>query len=1135
MTKIYNTGPYYDDFDETKGFHQVMFKPGYAVQSRELTQMQTILRKQIERFGNHIFQNGQVVIPGNSFADLNVDYVQIESLFDGGVVDPTLFDGRVIVGTASGVRAQIRRFITAQTETPITFYISYVSGGVVQGQPSGVLKFIPGEDIYIETASVVRARVRTNGIGTGAMAFVNQGVYYINGAFAYVPKQSIVIDAFGNKPNCHVLLEVSESLVDETIDETLLDPAQGSYNYAAPGADRVRLKLSLVAVALGSTLPEGSIELMRYSNGELQLHSTKPKYQELEKSLAQRTYDESGNYIVSGLELQTRAHSDPDKMVYEIGAGRAYVQGFLVENQYKKQLVVDRARTPQSIKSTAVDMRPTFGQYMFVQNIRGGFGIKKHETVSIWESSNTTELTALQIGTAKIYGVDYYTGDPLSTNAIYKVWLYDIQYTGDFTSDDAGGIRSTSGSASICHQFSTPGTVGQFSIDQIITSGTGVATVQYWDFAAALLYAHRHTRVSPLPRRGETITAPGGASARITLRTSVFGEGVSSLIFNLPKQYAKSLKKDGLFDLDYTVQTELSISTNGSGSGSATIAAGTFDPIEVGTFQAFQPTGVISQNLFQLPTPTLLQITGGPASSTVKVYCNVSKNNIAPRIKTRTTKTLNLVQSTGDIQLPHTDVIRLVQIVDTVGDITNRYTLDNGQRDYIYLRGVCLLAPGQQNPTGAVTVTYEHYEHGASGDFFCVDSYENDASFIENMPMYISSGGYSYNMSQCIDFRPSVGVDNTLVGADSRQNDIIQTATSFICDLSYYVGRVDAVSLSATGDLSATVGLPAEIPYASSVGLEKFQIFAVRVPPYTRTPDSCLVERIGTKRSTMRDIEAIGKRIDRLENYVTITQGEQDVLNYEIIDAKTGLNRFKTGYLVEQFQNPFNSARTTQQQWGAQFFSDLMTANLQMMKIPLAIHSTKNVYLSNGVFIKNYAETPLIKQPLSSRVTNLNPFLVISWVGNLQITPRDDVWVDVRQEPDIFETKTETIDIVVPAPQPPPTPPSPPWEPGPVDPIPPAPGPTPPVIPPPLEPTDGGPGHPPWPLPPVTEQPTFTPVPTPPPPEPPPPVVIPEPAGYWVAYYEDPWNGTATILAAASEPYTIDGSTGNDRWLYVPG
>ena len=35
--------PYYDDFDEDKNFKRILFRPGYAVQARELTQLQTIL------------------------------------------------------------------------------------------------------------------------------------------------------------------------------------------------------------------------------------------------------------------------------------------------------------------------------------------------------------------------------------------------------------------------------------------------------------------------------------------------------------------------------------------------------------------------------------------------------------------------------------------------------------------------------------------------------------------------------------------------------------------------------------------------------------------------------------------------------------------------------------------------------------------------------------------------------------------------------------------------------------------------------------------------------------------------------------------------------------------------------------
>lgn len=60
-----NINPYYDDFDASKNFLKVLFKPGYPVQTRELTTLQSILQNQVENFGTHIFKEGSVVIPGN--------------------------------------------------------------------------------------------------------------------------------------------------------------------------------------------------------------------------------------------------------------------------------------------------------------------------------------------------------------------------------------------------------------------------------------------------------------------------------------------------------------------------------------------------------------------------------------------------------------------------------------------------------------------------------------------------------------------------------------------------------------------------------------------------------------------------------------------------------------------------------------------------------------------------------------------------------------------------------------------------------------------------------------------------------------------------------------------------------------
>ena len=79
MATNFNVNPYYDDYDSSKNFHRVLFRPAYSVQARELTQLQTILQNQITKFGNHIFQNGSMVIPGDINFDLKYDYIKVNS------------------------------------------------------------------------------------------------------------------------------------------------------------------------------------------------------------------------------------------------------------------------------------------------------------------------------------------------------------------------------------------------------------------------------------------------------------------------------------------------------------------------------------------------------------------------------------------------------------------------------------------------------------------------------------------------------------------------------------------------------------------------------------------------------------------------------------------------------------------------------------------------------------------------------------------------------------------------------------------------------------------------------------------------------------------------------------------------
>ena len=293
MTKNLNINPYYDNFDEAKNYHQILFRPGYSVQARELTQIQSILKNQIAKFGNHVFKHGSVVIPGNTHSDQYASYIKISGLL-GETLSLSTFNNQVIVGETSGVRAIVKHSVERDSSDPYVFYLAYISGG-----SNGNITFNLGETVHLELDTSKRVSISSDpdGIGFGTLAHINAGVYYVNETFVHVDRQTTVVDKFSSNPSARVMLRIDESFVGALEDETLLDPAQGSYNYAAPGADRLKITLTLITVPLDAIESDDYIELMRFREGVLEEHSRYPKYNELEKSLARRTYDESGAYL----------------------------------------------------------------------------------------------------------------------------------------------------------------------------------------------------------------------------------------------------------------------------------------------------------------------------------------------------------------------------------------------------------------------------------------------------------------------------------------------------------------------------------------------------------------------------------------------------------------------------------------------------------------------------------------------------------------------------------------------------------------------------------------------------------------------------------------------------------------------
>ena len=124
MSLNFDTYPYYDDFDPGKNFHRILFKPGYAVQARELTQSQTILQNQISEFASAIYSQNTPVSGGQVTTNLSCYYLKLNPTFNGTAVTAANFANQVIFNSETGT---ILARVIATVET--------TSSGTTVGDP----------------------------------------------------------------------------------------------------------------------------------------------------------------------------------------------------------------------------------------------------------------------------------------------------------------------------------------------------------------------------------------------------------------------------------------------------------------------------------------------------------------------------------------------------------------------------------------------------------------------------------------------------------------------------------------------------------------------------------------------------------------------------------------------------------------------------------------------------------------------------------------------------------------------------------------------------------------------------------------------------------------------------------------
>ena len=478
-----NISPYFDDFDKDDNFYRVLFKPGFPVQARELTTLQSMLQNQIESFGSHIFKEGSMVIPGNINYDgeytcikVNSDHLGIDII---NYADKLV--GKRLRGQASGVVASVDKYENiSPTEgiTDFTLFVRYHQAGTSEE----VATFSDGEVLITEESftygntninagDTVASVVSENSSAIGSNVSIGNGVYFIRGTFVDVSEDKVILDPYSNTPSYRVGLSISEEIITAKDDSGLYDNAKGFSNYAAPGADRLKISTTLTKKLLTDFDDKNFVELLRIENGEIKKLQNTSVYSIIKDYFAKRTYEESGDYSLGNFGVQIaeslndRLSNDgvyfdgqvtdqlntpsEDLLAVKVSPGKAYVRGFDIETVSTTVLDVEKPRDTRTVTDALVPFE--FGT-LFKVNFAAGLpfiGINNNSnTVELHNRRKTTQFaTAIptnstKIGEARIYAYNL-SDAPYSNNASeFDLYLFDVQtYTEIVVNEDLNSTQ----------------------------------------------------------------------------------------------------------------------------------------------------------------------------------------------------------------------------------------------------------------------------------------------------------------------------------------------------------------------------------------------------------------------------------------------------------------------------------------------------------------------------------------------------------------------------------------------------------------------------------------------------------------------------------------------------------------------
>ncbi len=939
---------YRDFYDAEDGYHRVLFNSGRALQARELIESQTIIQEEIARFGRNIFKEGALVNPGGATVDNTLEYIRLDpvSILGPDLLGKTLTNGTLV---DKGIEVKVLEVVESTTSgDPATLYVQYTDTSVVVD--TTVAPRISSLDTLIALDGSVTSSITViddsadpiPAAGRSTKAYFAAGDFFVQNHFVYMEGGSSFIDKYSALPTTDIGFRIEENIITEGEDESLFDNQGEVPNQTAPGAHRYQIKL-VPTTRDQVEVEENFVFVARVVDGVITREvSTFDAYNRINDLLAQRTKEESGNYVVEKFKAIFE-EKDATNLNLDVTEGIAYVDGYRLEIG-TTDINVPKAR--DLITKTNEPVPAAYGNYVYIdESLTEGFG--RFDTFGHQRLKNSAGNF---IGYCNVRGVQR---DAVGT----RLYIFNIRM--DPIPPGGSGYYSFS------------------DVDVMVDNipGSGQPEIKLVD--SVIHEASNNNLLFPLPRTTPSIDpiTANYTIQRYTRQTAdVSGE----------------ISLSGVETSQWVIcETEgpvLSISPDISGTYTGLTSGQEYDIAYYVDLSNVQPrtkqiaTGVKTQTIPTVDWQARPVFTGevdGIVLQSVKFRDDVTTDWADAEDITH-----QFYLDGGQRDNFYDQIVAYVKsgyVIPHGGDseIQVTYTYYDHQDDGVFFTASSYVddtyesIPDYTTATGQVISMRDVLDFRPSRAFTYLGEFDVRAELPQNA---------------------SAITINTIQYYLPRIDILVANATDSRGDIGF-------------GELQVIQGESNVIPREPEIPTGSMALYKFRLNPYTFGTADLTSTFIPNKRFTMKDIGKLEQRVEDLFELTTLSLLESNTNSLTVLDG-SGNARTKAGFIADNFSSFTFSDINNSEYRASIDPQGLLKPSFRenSVRLSYSTDNVDAVEKHGDLVTLPYTDVNLVSQLLATDTMNVNPFAVLTQTGHMELSPSSDEWVETRTLPPVMQT-----------------------------------------------------------------------------------------------------------------------------------